>query len=54
MALLGEAVVAEKLRGLGNVPFPTTPDAFKARVAADVAKWTKVAADAGLKRTGAQ
>ena len=30
----------------------TTPAGFKARVAADVAKWTKVVADAGIKRLG--
>jgi tripartite-type tricarboxylate transporter receptor subunit TctC len=53
-ALLGEAVVEERLRALGNLPAPTTSAAFKERVAADVAKWTRVAADAGIKRVGAQ
>jgi tripartite-type tricarboxylate transporter receptor subunit TctC len=49
-ALIAEPAVTEKLRGLGNVPSPTSPEAFKARVAADVAKWTRVVADAGIKR----
>jgi tripartite-type tricarboxylate transporter receptor subunit TctC len=50
-AVLAEPTVAERLRVLGNIPSPTTPAGFKERVAADVAKWTKVAAGAGLKRT---
>ena len=29
---------------------PTTPEAFKARVTDDVAKWTKVVADANIER----
>jgi tripartite-type tricarboxylate transporter receptor subunit TctC len=53
-ALLAEPAVATKLRQLGNVPYPTAQGAFKERVAADVAKWTKVAAGAGIRRTGAQ
>ncbi len=53
-ALLAEATVSERLRTLGNLPFATTPVAFKERVAADVAKWTRVVADAGIKRVGAQ
>ena len=31
-----------RLRALGNEPKPTTPDEFKARMAADIAKWTAV------------
>lgn len=54
VALLADPGVAKRLRDLGNVPYPTTPAAFKERVAADVAKWTKVAADAGIRRIGAQ
>jgi tripartite-type tricarboxylate transporter receptor subunit TctC len=50
--LLAEPTVSEKLRSLGNVPLATTPAGVKARVAADVAKWTKVVADAGIKRLG--
>jgi tripartite-type tricarboxylate transporter receptor subunit TctC len=53
-SLLADPGVASRLRELGNVPYPTTPAAFKARVAADVAKWSKVAAEAGIKRAGTQ
>ena len=31
-----------KLRTLGNEPKPTTPMEFKARMVADIAKWTAV------------
>ena len=43
----------EKFRVLGSLPLASTPEGFKQRVAADVAKWTKVVADAGVKRVGA-
>ena len=51
-ALLEEPAVSDKLRTLGNLPLPTTPAGFKERVAADIAKWTKVVADAGIQRLG--
>ncbi len=53
-AVLGLPEVDAKLRKLGNVPYPTTGEAFKERVASDIAKWTKVAAHAGIKRAGAK
>ena len=34
--------------GLGSNTQPTTPEGFKERVADDVAKWTKVVADAKI------
>jgi tripartite-type tricarboxylate transporter receptor subunit TctC len=40
--ILKEPAVMERLRALGNEPKPTTPDEFKARMAADIAKWTAV------------
>ena len=40
--VLREPTVVERLRALGNEPRPTTPDEFKARMAADIAKWTAV------------
>jgi tripartite-type tricarboxylate transporter receptor subunit TctC len=40
--VLKEPAVMERLRALGNEPSPTTPDEFKARMAADIAKWTAV------------
>ena len=49
-AILAEPAVVERLQGLGNDVRPTTPDAFKARVADDVAKWTKVVAEAKIPR----
>jgi tripartite-type tricarboxylate transporter receptor subunit TctC len=47
-AILAETAVIEKLRELGSDTRPTTPDGFKERVADDVAKWTKVVADAKI------
>jgi tripartite-type tricarboxylate transporter receptor subunit TctC len=42
VAILKEPAVIERLRALGNEPKPTTPEEFKARMQADVAKWTAV------------
>jgi tripartite-type tricarboxylate transporter receptor subunit TctC len=47
-AILAEPAVIEKLRELGSDARPTTPAGFKERVADDVAKWTKVVADAKI------
>jgi tripartite-type tricarboxylate transporter receptor subunit TctC len=47
-AILAEPAVIEKLRELGSDTRPTTPAGFKARVADDVAKWTRVVADAKI------
>lgn len=49
-AIVAEPAVAERLRGLGNDIVPTTPQGFRDRVAADVAKWTRVVADANIPR----
>ena len=49
-AFLAEPAVIERLREFGSETMPTTPDGFKARVAEDVAKWTKVVADANIPR----
>lgn len=49
-AVLAEPGTIERLRALGNDPRPCNPDEFKARVAADVEKWTSVAAAAGIER----
>jgi tripartite-type tricarboxylate transporter receptor subunit TctC len=46
--ILAESAVIERLRELGSDTRPTTPDGFKERVADDVAKWTKVVADAKI------
>jgi tripartite-type tricarboxylate transporter receptor subunit TctC len=42
IATLKEPQVIERLHAMGNEPAPTTPEAFKARIAADIAKWTAV------------
>ena len=49
-AMLAEPAVIERLRELGSETRPTTPEGFKAHVADDVAKWTKVVADAKIPR----
>lgn len=49
-AILAEQPVIERLRALGNDPRPLSPDEFKARVIADVGKWTSVVGDAGIER----
>jgi tripartite-type tricarboxylate transporter receptor subunit TctC len=49
-ALVAETAVIERIHGLGAEPKGGTPDDFKKRIAADVARWTKVIADAGIER----
>jgi tripartite-type tricarboxylate transporter receptor subunit TctC len=46
--ILAEPAVIERLRDLGSDARPTSPDEFKQRVSDDVAKWTKVVADAKI------
>ena len=47
-AILADPEIAERLRGIEGDVRPTSPEGFKARVAEDVAKWTKVVADAKI------
>jgi tripartite-type tricarboxylate transporter receptor subunit TctC len=47
---LAEPAVAAQLRALGNEPRPSTPQEFKARIAADIAKWTAVVEDSHFER----
>jgi tripartite-type tricarboxylate transporter receptor subunit TctC len=47
---LMELVIAERLRALGNEPRPSSPQEFKARIAADIAKWTAVVESSGFER----
>ena len=51
-AVLQEPELIEKYRKLGTLPLASTPEGFKQRVAADIAKWTKVVAEVGIKRVG--
>jgi tripartite-type tricarboxylate transporter receptor subunit TctC len=39
----------EKLKMLGSLPLSSTPEGFKARVASDIKRWSKIVADAGIK-----
>ena len=47
---LQEPTVIERLRALGNDPRPTTPEQFRARMAADIAKWTAVVEGSNFER----
>jgi tripartite-type tricarboxylate transporter receptor subunit TctC len=49
-ALVAEPAVTERIRTLGSEPAAGPPDQFKARVASDIARWTKVVADANIER----
>ncbi len=49
-ALVAEPAVAARIRALGSEPKSGPPEQFKERIAADVARWTKVIADAGIER----
>jgi tripartite-type tricarboxylate transporter receptor subunit TctC len=49
-AVVSEPAVIERIRALGSEPKSGPPDDFKRRIAADVARWTKVIADAGIER----
>ena len=42
--------VSGKLRVLGSEVVPSTPEAFKARLTGDIAKWTEVVASANIPR----
>ena len=45
-----EPATVERIKLVGNEPSPSSPDAFKARIAADIDKWTKVVDAAGIER----
>jgi tripartite-type tricarboxylate transporter receptor subunit TctC len=49
-ALLTEPAMIERIHALGSEPKGGTPDDFKALIARDIARWTKVIADAGIER----
>ena len=50
VASLAEPDTIERLKKIGGEARPTTPDAYRSRVASDIEKWTKVVADAGIER----
>jgi len=47
-ALVAEPAVAERIRALGSEPAPGKPEQFRALIAADIARWTAVVADANI------
>jgi len=49
-AILAEPATIERIRLVGNDPSPSSPEAFKARIAADIDKWTKVIDAAKIER----
>ena len=48
--VLGEPGIVEKLKASGNEPNPTSPSEFKARLAAEIERWSKVIATANVER----
>ena len=48
--LLAEPETVERIKLVGNLPSPSSPEAFKARIAADIDKWTKVVDAANIER----
>jgi tripartite-type tricarboxylate transporter receptor subunit TctC len=48
--VLAEPAIVEKLKTLGNEPNPTSSGEFKARLAAEIERWTKVIATANVER----
>jgi tripartite-type tricarboxylate transporter receptor subunit TctC len=49
-ALVAEPAVIERIHALGSEPQSGPPGDFKSRVAADIARWNRVIADAGIER----
>ena len=50
--MLKEPGMIERFRDLGSLPIASTPEGFRERVSADVAKFSKTVGDAGIKRLG--
>lgn len=48
--VLQEPAIVERLRMVGNEPKPSTPEQLRARMAADVAKWTAVVDSTNFER----
>ena len=49
-ALVAEPAMVERIRTMGSEPKAGTPEEFKALIAKDIARWTRVIADAGIER----
>jgi tripartite-type tricarboxylate transporter receptor subunit TctC len=48
--LLAEPAAIERIKLVGNMPSPSSPNEFRARIAADIDKWTKVVDAANIER----
>jgi tripartite-type tricarboxylate transporter receptor subunit TctC len=48
--VLREPAIIERLRTIGNEPKPSTPEELRARMVADIAKWTTVVDNANFER----
>ncbi len=51
-AIVADAAMAQRIRALGSEPVSGPPEKFKALIATDIARWTKVVADANIERVG--
>jgi tripartite-type tricarboxylate transporter receptor subunit TctC len=49
-AVLADPAAVERIHGIGNVPSPTSPKEFKARIASDIAKWNAVIEGANIEK----
>ena len=47
---LADQAVIEKLKAIGSIPRPSSPDDYKARIVADIALWKTVIDDAHVER----
>jgi tripartite-type tricarboxylate transporter receptor subunit TctC len=54
VAMADDAPMVEKLKVLGSLPNPSTPDGFKERVVSDIKRWNALVDQVGLKRIGAK
>jgi len=54
VAMTEDAQMTERFKALGSLPFARTPDGFKARIAADIERFTKLVKKAGIKRISGQ
>ena len=52
VAMVQEPETIQKLRLAGSTPQSSTPEGFKAQVAGDIERWTKLAADVGIPKLG--
>ena len=49
-ATIADPAMIERIHNVGSDPKGGTPDDFKKLISTDIARWTKVVADAGIER----